>query len=179
MSNYLDDMDSFAGTWAEDDDAFSGRINLQLKNLLARKAVARQAQRANPALLRGGAGAIEAARGDDVMFGLDSGSTPIAANASATITTQPQKRNIPKRISVSSTVADNFVLSDIRVGVEPVLATTSNMSLAAFQQDATVPDFRAVVCEVGMTFSLTVSNISGAGARFICTVFGTYVPHGL
>lgn len=119
---------------------------------------------------------VELARGDDVYYGLDSGAAGVGAGTSASLSTTPQKRHIPKRLTVSSTVANNFVISDIRVGVEPVLATTSNMSMAIFIQDATTPSFRAVVCEIGMDFTVVVTNITGAGARFTAAVAGTYLP---
>ena len=87
--------------------------------------------------------------------------------------------NIPTRLVVSQTVANNFVLSDIRVGVEPVLATTQALSMAIFVQDSTAPNFRAVVAEVGMDVSVTVTNISGAGARFTSTIVGAYIAPSL
>lgn len=123
-----------------------------------------------------GANPVELARGDDVYYGLDSGAAGVAAASSASLSTTPQKRHIPKRMTVTSTVANNFVISDIRVGVEPVLATTSNMSMAVFIQDATAPSFRAVVCEIGMDFTVVVTNVTGAAARFTASVIGTYLP---
>lgn len=150
-----------------------------------RPGVPRPGFRPSPAAMAAAAPAVaaaarlptaELARGDDVIYGLDSGTTPIAAGATASLTTTPQKRHIPKRIFCSQIVANNFVLSDIRVGVEPVLATTANISLAVFVQDSTSPPFRAVICEIGMDFTVVVTNVGGAGARFVATVLGTYLP---
>lgn len=122
---------------------------------------------------------VEIARGDDVMYGLDSGAANIAAGATATVTVTPQKRHIPTRITLSATVANNFVINDIRTGVEPILITVGAISAAIFIQDSTVPPFRSVVCEVGMDFSLTVTNVTGANQRFTCTVVGKYLPWAL
>lgn len=120
---------------------------------------------------------VELARGDDIMYGIDSAAVNIAAAATATLTVTPQKRHIPQRIVLSAATAANFVVNDLRVGVEPVLATTGAISAAVFIQDASqTPPFRAVVCEVGMTVSIQVTNISGAAARFTCTVIGKYLP---
>lgn len=119
---------------------------------------------------------MEVARGDDVYYGLDSGAAGVAAATTASLSTTPQKRHIPKRMTVSAAVAGNFVISDIRVGVEPVLATTSNMSMAVFIQDATMPSFRAVVCEIGMDFTITVTNVTAVVQRFTAAVGGTYLP---
>jgi hypothetical protein len=122
---------------------------------------------------------VEILRGDDVMFGVDTGATLIAAGVSATITTAPQKRNMPSKLFLSAGVAANFVINDIRVGVDPVLATTGAISAAVFVQDSNAPPFRSVICEVGMDFSMTVTNISAAAARFTATVQGKYVPANL
>ena len=109
------------------------------------------------------------------MYGIDS-TTTIAAGATATLTVTPQKRHVPQRIVMSAVVAGNFVCTDIRAGVEPILATVGAISCAVFIQDATTPPFRAVVMEVGMDFSITVSNVTGAAERFTCTVIGKYLP---
>ena len=119
---------------------------------------------------------VELARGDDVMYGVDSGAANIAAAATATLTVTPQKRHIPQRITLTAAVAGNFVIGDIRSGVEPILATVGNISAAVFIQDSTVPPFRSVVMEVGMDFSITVTNVTGAAQRFTCTVLGKYLP---
>lgn len=150
-----------------------GNATRALRLAAAHPAIARQAsRRAMPNYSR----ALEAARGDDVIFGLDSGSAGIASNVTAALSASPQKRNLPVRITVTQNIANNFVCSDIRVGVEPILATTSNISLAVFQQDSTAPNFRAVVNEVGMDFTMELTNVTGATARFVATVVGVYVP---
>lgn len=120
---------------------------------------------------------IELARGDDVPFGIDSGA--VATAVSAAISTQPQKRCVPRRLFLTETVAQNFAASNITVGVEPILITTGIISCAIFIQNATAPSFRAVVLEVGMTFNITVTNLTGATERFIATVMSKYVPSGL
>ncbi len=190
--------------WAE--QAFAGRLNAQMQRFAENKALARQQRNAAVQAaacgmpippgycpppggrpIRGEAGCapacppvgnpFELARGDDVYYGLDSGAAGIAGATTATLSTTPQKRHIPKRMTVSAQVAANFVVSAIQVGVEPVLATTSNMSMAVFIQDATSPSFRAVVCEIGMDFSVTVTNINAAvAARFTAAIVGTYLP---
>lgn len=122
---------------------------------------------------------VELARGDDVMYGIDSGAANIAAAATATLTVTPQKRHIPQKIVLSANVANNFVVADIRAGVEPILITVGAISAAVFIQDSTIPPFRSVVMEVGMDFSITVTNVTGAAARFTATVLGKYLPWAL
>ena len=185
MNPFLYDADSDYAFGA-DDDSYGGQINLKrfaaLNKALAAKGGPKAAMQLPPGLRAalGRAAQIESYRGDDVIYGLDSGGTTlIGAGNSQTLSTSPQKRNIPTRLVVSQTVANNFVLSDIRVGVEPVLATTQSLSMAIFVQDSTAPNFRAVVAEVGMDVSVTVTNISGAGARFTSTIVGAYIAPSL
>lgn len=118
----------------------------------------------------------ESARGKFLMYGFDSATT-IAAAATATLSTAPQKRHIPTRLTISQNLMDSFALSDIRIGVEPVLATVGNLSMAVFAQNATAPDFRAVLAEVGNDISLVVTNITAATpTRFIATMYGVEFP---
>lgn len=176
MNPYLSDSDEYMfGA----DDEYAGALNLKRFASL-NKALSKRAPGAVPPGLRaalGRAAQIEAYRGDDVIYGLDFDSVP--AGQTQAISSSPQKRNVPQRIVVSQTVANNFVLSDIRVGVEPVLATTSALSMAIFVQDSTAPNFRAVVCEVGMDFTVEVTNVTGAAARFTATVVGAYIAPSL
>lgn len=112
-------------------------------------------------------------QGNSIYFGLDSGATAIAAGATATLTTSPQVRNIPKQISVSQAVGTAFAISSILIGVAPVLATSSNISAAIFIEDSTANPFKSQVLEVGMDFSMTVTNVSANPIRFLATIVGT------
>lgn len=96
--------------------------------------------------------------------------TGIAAGASANISAAPQKRNIPRRLFLSETVADNFVVDNIVVGVEPVLATAGAIAASAFVPNSLVPDFVQRRCEVSMQVTVSVTNISGAAATFAATM---------
>ena len=186
MNPFLYDSDSDVAFGAADADSFGGNLTLTrfaaLNKALSKQAAGAKAGAAAMALppgLRaalGRAAQIEAYRGDDVIYGLDQ---VVQANATESLSTSPQKRNVPTRLVVSQTVANSFVLSDIRVGVEPVLATTQNLSMAIFVQDSTAPNFRAVVCEVGMDFTATVTNITGANTRFTATIVGAYIAPSL
>jgi hypothetical protein len=186
MNPFLFDADS--DYMFGEEDSYGGQLNLRrfaalnkalTKGMPGAPAGAKQMQAIPPGLRAalGRAAQIEAYRGDDVIYGLDAAA--VAAGATSSLSTSPQKRNIPTRLTVSQTVANNFVLSDIRVGVEPVLATTQNLSMAIFVQDSTAPNFRAVVAEVGMDVSVVVTNISGAAARFTATIVGAYLAPSL
>lgn len=177
MNPYLSDGEA---DYMFGEDEYAGALNLKrfaaLNKAMAKRPGAIQAVPAGLRAALGRAAQIEAYRGDDVIYGLDDTFT---AGQTKAVSSSPQKRNVPQRIVVSQTVANNFVLSDIRVGVEPVLATTQNLSMAIFVQDSTAPNFRAVVCEVGMDFTVEVTNVTGASARFTATVVGAYIAPSL
>jgi hypothetical protein len=189
MNPFLFDSDS--DYMFGEEDSYGGQLNLKRFAALNKALTkgmpgapgGKAAMAAIPPGVRaalGRAAQIEAYRGDDVIYGLDSGGVNlIIANETRSLSTSPQKRNVPTRLVVSQTVANNFVLSDIRVGVEPVLATTQSLSMSIFVQDSTAPNFRAVVAEVGMDVSVTVTNITGAPARFTSTIVGAYLAPSL
>ncbi len=115
-----------------------------------------------------------------LAYGVDSGAAPlIGIGLSATITVTPQKRHIPEKLVMSEAMASNFLITGIFAGVEPVLATTGPISSAMFVQDSTVSPFKSVIMDVGMDFSIGVTNISGATARFTTGVIGKPIPPGL
>lgn len=137
-----------------------------------------------PCAEQGAAALVQAAaqrHADDLTtyYGVDSGPALIANGATALITVIPQKRHIPEKLSLTEAMASGFLITQITAGVEPVLATTGPISAAIFIQDSTAPAFKSVVMDVGMQFTVGVTNISGAGARFTATVIGKPVPPGL
>ena len=118
----------------------------------------------------------ELARGEDQPFGLDTGAIDVPSGATATISTSPQKPCIPNRVTVGDSVSDNFACSAISVGVEPVLITVGNMSMAIFKSAATAPAFRSVPLVPGVDFSMTVTNISQNDLRYLATVMAKAMP---
>lgn len=114
-----------------------------------------------------------------IAYGIDSGTDLIPDTMSATITVTPQKRHIPEKLVMSEAMAGNFLITGIFAGVEPVLATTGPIAAAMFVQDSTVNPFKSVIMDVGMDFSVGVTNISGNDRRFTAGVVGKPVPPGL
>jgi hypothetical protein len=121
----------------------------------------------------------ELAKGDASIFGLDSGPVGVPAGTTVTLSTAPQRDCVPIRIIVSDAVAEAFAISQIQVGVDPVMITPGvNCSLAAFTAGSFAPDFRAARLRAPIAFSVTVTNLSGSPARFIAAVFAMYFPTG-
>lgn len=138
----------------------------------------------NPCAEQGAAALVAAhaqRHADDLThyYGVDSGPALIGIGLTAQITVIPQKRHIPEKLSLTEAMASNFLITGIFAGVEPVLATTGPISAAIFIQDSTAPAFKSVIMDVGMQFTVGVTNISGAPARFTSTVMGKPVPPGL
>ena len=130
-------------------------------------------QFAQPYQDQDGAEAFEAARGDEALFGMDSGPTLIGAGLGGTVFTAPQKPVIPTRMVLSDAMSNNFTMSSLTVGVEPIFLTNGvNISLAAFTPQSTASEFRSVLCHVGNTISAVITNISGAPQRFIASIYG-------
>lgn len=112
-------------------------------------------------------------------FGVDSGAVLIAAAGAATITVSPQKRMIPERLYLTATQAANFLINSIDAGVESLLATTGAISAAIFIQNSELIALKSVVMDVGMTFSVAVTNIDVAAHRFTATATGKPVAAGV
>lgn len=109
----------------------------------------------------------------DHFYGLISALIPAAGAAGSTgvlITTQPQVRNQPRRLFLTETVADNFLINDIKVGQISLLATPGAISASVFVPNAICPDFRRQICEVSQFVTVEVSNVSGAAATFASTM---------
>ncbi len=116
--------------------------------------------------------AFEMARGNEALFGMDSGATLLAPGTGGTVFTGPQKPCIPTRLVLSDNMANNFTMSNLSVGVEPILLTNgTNINLACFTPQSTASPFRSVLCHVGNTISAAITNFGGANARFIATIY--------
>lgn len=105
----------------------------------------------------------------DHLYGFDS-VAPIAPGASVTVTANPQLKNQPRRLFLSQTLADSFLIEDIQVGVMPLLATTGPISPACFIPNSNVPNFKRLINEVNQPVAVTVTNIGAAPLRFTATM---------
>jgi hypothetical protein len=123
----------------------------------------------SPAVAAAAAGSGEP---EAAYWGVDSGSTLIAAGNAATITVQPQEACWPAGLNLTSTIADQFLISGIFVGVQPLLTTTGALSAAIFVQNTTAPRFRRIFLQVGKNFTIGVVNFDAVPRRFACTAFG-------
>jgi hypothetical protein len=98
----------------------------------------------------------------------------VAAGATETITVQPQKKNQPRRLYLSQTVADGFLIDDIKVGVDSLLATPSAIDPSIFIPNGIAPNFIRKVCDVSQFVSVQVQNLNAAAAANFKATMSAY-----
>lgn len=97
--------------------------------------------------------------------------TNIAPAAAPTnVQVQPQVRNQPRRLFLTETTADTFLIDDIKVGTLSLLGTAGAISASVFVPNSNVGDFVRRVCEVSQVVTVSVTNVSGANATFASTM---------
>lgn len=97
----------------------------------------------------------------------------IAAAASQTITARPQSIAFkPQRVVVPASIAPDFTIDTINVGVKPQAVQTGSVSAETFVADAVDCDMDMDTVQTSQDFILGVTNISGAARTFRATVYG-------
>lgn len=97
----------------------------------------------------------------------------VAANASATITARPQAIAFkPQKIVVPASIAPDFTIDSVLVGVKPQAVQSGSAPAEAFVQNAVDTEMDMDTVQTSQDFVLTVTNQSGAARQFRATVFG-------
>lgn len=97
----------------------------------------------------------------------------VAANASASISTQPQALAFrPERIVVPASIAPDFTIDSVFCGIKPQFVATGSIAAETFTQDARDVDMHMDTVNTSQNFTLNVTNQSGAARQFRATVFG-------
>lgn len=98
----------------------------------------------------------------------------VAAGASVTITSRPQTIAFkPQRIIIPSTVAPDFIITDIKVGNKSQFVQSGEISAESFVPNNGDPlemDFDTV--QTSQDFVMQIQNISGAARTFRATIVG-------
>lgn len=113
-----------------------------------------------------------------LTIGVDSGATPIAAGATATIVVQPVEPFRAELFAVDPTIAPSFLITSILVGRKSQLVGTGAVNAATF---SAVNPLAAVTWDTAQTsqpISIAVLNNTGGALRFMATLFGTAVDVG-
>lgn len=156
------------------DDVLSGYelIGARKRAAMQRRAPARPAQRPMPRPGQVTVRETQPSKAGRLYLPMKSVST-VAAAASETITGRPQSVAFkPQRIVVPATVAPDFTIDSIVVGVKPQGVQTGSVSAETFVADAVDCEMDMDTVQGGLDFVLAVTNISGAARTFRATVYG-------
>lgn len=102
----------------------------------------------------------------------------LAAAGSETLTERPQVPFKGRRISVPTTIEGSpgdFSITDIRVGKNSQLVTTTGIPASSFAADAVAIELDLDTCQTTMDFAIAITNRSAAASRFNATVVGLAV----
>lgn len=102
--------------------------------------------------------------------------TALAAGSSETLTVTPQTLFRGRRLIVSSAIAANFTITDIKVGNQSQMASSGALPADAFLPTTTGEDNLTMdTCNPGIQISISVTNISGGASTFRAALFGNSV----
>lgn len=97
----------------------------------------------------------------------------IAAGSLATITARPQSIAFkPQRIVIPSTIAPDFIISDVKVGNKSQLVQSGELPGEAFSPDLVDGEMEMDTVQTSQDFVMVVQNISGASRTFRAAVYG-------
>lgn len=109
----------------------------------------------------------------EIPLNFDSGTTLIAAGASQVINAQPQCLFKPTRLVMPSSIGPNFLITDLTVMNQSILATGGvGMLGLVFSEQAIGTIKTDKTCQPVGLIQLSVTNISLASARAFATLFG-------
>lgn len=98
---------------------------------------------------------------------------PIAPGASFDITGRSQAIAFkPQKVVVPASIAPDFTIDQILVGVKPQAVQTGSASAETFVADAFDVEMDMDTLQTSQDFVISVTNISGAARTFRATVYG-------
>jgi len=101
------------------------------------------------------------------------GATSVVAAASANVTARPQSIAFkPEKLSIPATIAPDFTIDTILVGVVPQGVQTGSAPAESFLPTAVDSYLDCDTVQTSQDFVVGVTNISGATRTFRGTVFG-------
>ena len=111
-------------------------------------------------------------------YALGLGFTAVAGNSSANINVQPQVRFRPERMVIPDSIADAFLITDIKVGKNSQLVSTGAVPAAAFTNRSGPSHLKMDVAEISMFVTVSVTNISDQAKNFQGVIFGPGMEAG-
>jgi hypothetical protein len=99
----------------------------------------------------------------------------VPANTTVEITARPQVLFRGTRLLVGGSIAQSFVIDDIKVGRNSQFVATGAQPAEAFKDTATGDNVALDTCKPGVDLTLIVTNITGAAQDFRASLFGDAV----
>ena len=109
-------------------------------------------------------------------YALGFGSTLVKANSSANINVQPQVAFRPERLVIPASIADDFIITDIKVGKNSQLVSTGAIPAAAFASSRSEANCMMMdTAQISMFVTVSVTNTSDMDRHFQGVIFGPSV----
>ena len=99
-------------------------------------------------------------------YALGLGSTSVAGNSSANINVQPQVIFRPERLVVPSNLAEDFLITDIKVGKNSQLVSTGALPAVMFTEQAFGVRLKMDTAQISMFVTVSVTNQNPAARNF-------------
>lgn len=101
--------------------------------------------------------------------------TGVAPGATVDIPARPQVKFRGTRLSIPSSLAQNFLIEDLKVGRGSQFVAAGAQSAETFKDTATADNVAMDTADPGMDIILSVTNTTGTAADFHATLFGDAV----
>jgi hypothetical protein len=152
--------------------------HIEAMEMKASQEAAAQAKMEKLALAKAaGATVVEASKptnSQEWSIGFDS-VVNLAAGVATPIAVQPLVLFRANRLAVDESVADAFLITDVRVGNIPQFPNPAAQACSNFRSTARTPDLKWTDCQPSVPITITVQNRTAAPERFMASLFGTAV----
>lgn len=102
--------------------------------------------------------------------------TVVAASGSATILAFPQRTFRTERFAVTSTIAEFFLITDLRIGRESMMVAAGAVPAQIFAEVGVGVRLRGYTANLGNTIAVDIINSDAANAHtFLAAIIGTTV----
>ncbi len=101
--------------------------------------------------------------------------TAVGPGATVDIPARPQVKFRGTRLSVPSSIAQAFLIEELKVGRNSQFVAAGAQSAETFKDTATSDNVAMDTCDPGMDIILSVTNTSGTASDFHATLFGDAV----
>lgn len=105
-------------------------------------------------------------------YALGFGSTAVPGKSSANIGVQPQVIFRPERLVIPASIAEDFLITDIKVGKNSQLVSTGAIPASAFTSRSEATRMKMDTAQISMFVTISVTNISKKMKFFQAVLFG-------